>query len=267
MTPEQRYFFDVFGYLHLKGAIEPDDLKAAQEAAERYVRTPPDEMPSGFGIKEPSEGFLLFQFGFAFDRPLEKLAMHPASFPVVCELTQDRPRLMNGTLLVNRVDPGSHLHCAREEDIAWPRTHYLVKDGRIFCDNLVVFPYLTDVNPGDGGLIVLPGSHKAEFDRPLEMFYPDGKITDEIPEGVVNINPKAGDIVIISELLTHGTLPWKPDRDRRTLVLRYKPQNEGGATSIPDVVLERLLPETRELIEFQGFKHVKEIVKTSLAAA
>ena len=128
-------------------------------------------------------------------------------------------------------------------------------------------PAQASVNPGDGGLIVLPGSHKAEFDRPLEMFYPDGKITDEILEGVVNITPKAGDIVIISELLTHGTLPWKPDRDRRTLVLRYKPQNEGGATSIPDVVLERLLPETRELIEFQGFKHVKEIVKTRLAAA
>ena len=55
MTPEQRYFFDVFGYLHLKGAIEPDDLKAAQEAAERYVRTPPDQIPPGFGIQEPSE--------------------------------------------------------------------------------------------------------------------------------------------------------------------------------------------------------------------
>ena len=44
------------------------------------------------------------------------------------------------------------------------------------------------------------------------MFYAEGKITDEIPAGVVNITPKAGDIVIISEALTHGTLTWKPDR-------------------------------------------------------
>ena len=30
---------------------------------------------------------------------------------------------------------------------------------------LVVFFYLTDVEPGDGGLIVLPGSHKSQFTR------------------------------------------------------------------------------------------------------
>lgn len=266
MTPEQRYFFDVFGYLHLKGAIEPDDLKAAQEAAERYVRTPPDQIPPGFGIQEHSEGFLLFQFGFAFDRPLEKLAMHPASWPIVCELTHDRPRLTNGTLLVNRVDIGSHLHCAREEDIAWPRTHYAVKNGEIFCDNLVVFPYLTDVNPGDGGLIVLPGSHKASFQRPPDMFYMDEKITTEIPEGIVNITPKAGDIVIISEALTHGTLTWKPERDRRALVLRYRPQHLGGATAIPEMVQERLLPETRELLAEEGFNTVKGIVSKNRSA-
>ena len=91
------------------------------------------------------------------------------------------------------------------------------------------------------------------------------RITDQIPEGVVNITPQAGDIVIISELLTHGTLTWKPDRDRRTLVLRYGPQHQGGVTSIPDVILEKLLPETRELIEHRGFNHVKKIVEASAA--
>ena len=267
MTPEQRYFFDVFGYLHLEGAIEQEDLTAAQEAAESYVRTPPEQMPPGFGIKETSKGFLLFQYGFAFDRALEKLAMHPASWPIVCELTRDRPRLMNGTLLVNREDPGSHLHCAREEDVAWPRTHYAVKNGQIFCDNLVVFPYLTDVNPGDGGLIVLPGSHKAEFVRPPGMFYADDKITDQMPAGVVNITPGAGDIVVMSEALTHGTLTWKPDRDRRALVLRYRPQHLGGPTDIPEEVQERLLPETRELLAQQDYNSLKEIVKSRSAAA
>jgi ectoine hydroxylase-related dioxygenase (phytanoyl-CoA dioxygenase family) len=176
---------------------------------------------------------------------------------------------MNGTLLVNRSEKGSHLHCAREEDIAWPRTHYTVEDGQIFCDNLVVFPYLTDVNPGDGGLIVLPGSHKAEFVRPPGMFYAEGKITDEIPAGVVNITPKAGDIVIISEALTHGTLTWKPDRDRRALVLRYRPQHLGGATEeyIPEEVQERLLPETQELLAKQDYNTIKRIADKHQATA
>jgi len=37
MTPEQRYFFDTTGYLHLRDVLSEDELKAAQEAAERYI--------------------------------------------------------------------------------------------------------------------------------------------------------------------------------------------------------------------------------------
>ena len=91
------------------------------------------------------------------------------------------------------------------------------------------FFYLTDVHPGDGGLIVLPGSHKANFERPPEMFYPgsykDGTYNNdynsfEVPAGIKNFNPKAGDVVVISELLVHGALSWQAkDRDRRFFVV------------------------------------------------
>jgi len=40
MTPEQRYLFDVTGYLHIEGAVKGDALKAAQEAVDRYIHTP-----------------------------------------------------------------------------------------------------------------------------------------------------------------------------------------------------------------------------------
>ena len=40
MTPEQRYLFDLNGYLHLRNALSDDELSAAREAAERYVTTP-----------------------------------------------------------------------------------------------------------------------------------------------------------------------------------------------------------------------------------
>ena len=33
MTPEQRYFFDLTGYLHLQGVVQGAELKAAQDAA------------------------------------------------------------------------------------------------------------------------------------------------------------------------------------------------------------------------------------------
>ena len=33
-----------------------------------------------------------------------------------------------------------------------------------------IFPYLSDVHEGDGGVLVLPGSHKSEFVRPPELY-------------------------------------------------------------------------------------------------
>ena len=77
----------------------------------------------------------------------------------------------------------------------------------------------------------------------------------------MNITPKAGDILIISELLTHGALPWKPkDRNRCFLVLRYRPQDR-GESRIPEELRGRLAPETQELIAHVDQSHIKEIVK------
>ena len=261
MTPEQRYLFDVTGYLHLENAIQGEELKAAQEAADTYINTPTEELPSGFD----SSGKHLPN-GFAFSRDLEALALHPASWQIIKELTDNKPQLARGTMIADRIGvpeggDALRLHCARE-DYGRDRNCFENRNGRIYCDDFVVFPYLTDVHAGDGGLLIVPGSHKAEFDRP-ERIFNNGTLddVDNIPLGVENITPKAGDILIISELLTHGALPWKPkDRYRCFLVLRYRPQDR-GESRVSSEVRERLAPETLELISHADLSHTKEIVK------
>ena len=259
MTPDQRYFFDLHGYLHLRKALSQEELHAAREAAERYVATPEDDLPEGFG-KDGKRHL----HGFAFDKSLEHLALHPTTWPIVKELTNERPRLTSGTLQVNipdQIDEPLRLHCARD-DYGWDAIRYEVRNGRIFCDHTVVFPYLTDVHPGDGGLLVVPGSHKSMFDRPRHLFQ-NGLIEDgdNLPEGIVNITPKAGDIVIMNELVTHGTLPWTPkDRMRMILVLRYQPQYKGGG-ELPEAIKNRLSSETLELSQRAGYQDVKKIVE------
>jgi hypothetical protein len=92
------------------------------------------------------------------------------------------------------------------------------------------------------------------------MFYNGNVIdTDDLPQGVINLTPRAGDVLIISELLTHGILPWNPsDRIRRILVLRYTPQHKGGGG--PSEVLKACLsPETLELMEAAHYTHTKDI--------
>ena len=125
------------------------------------------------------------------------------------------------------------------------------------------FPILRMSIQGMVGLIVIPGSHKSAFDRPKQLLTLDETDgVDPIDDPVfVNITPQAGDIVVISELLTHGVLRWKPkDRDRRFLVLRYFPQYT-GTHNLPQPVLDRLSPETLELVASEPYGHIKEIVK------
>ena len=178
------------------------------------------------------------------------------------EFTHDRPAFSRGTLLI---DSHQHeplrLHCARE-DFGWQSTRYDTREDRIFCDDFVIFPYFDDVFPGDGGLLVVPGSHKAAFARPPSLF--NGGVTahlEDLPVGVVNVTPQAGDAVVMTEMLAHGTLQWKPkDRLRRTLVLRYRPQFKGQA-AVPEILYDRLSPQTRELMAPAHYTHVKEVVK------
>ena len=56
-----------------------------------------------------------------------------------------------------------------------------------------------------------------------------------------------------------GVLPWKPtDRRRRMLVLRYRPHHRQSGP-IPEAVIQRLAPETRELVESAHYTHKKDI--------
>lgn len=61
-----------------------------------------------------------------------------------------------------------HLHCGRED--GGPNGQYTVSEGRIRSNHFLVFPYFDDVNDGDGGLLVLPGSHKSLFERPEQLY-------------------------------------------------------------------------------------------------
>ena len=256
MTEEQRYLLDLWGYLHIRGAFAGDDLDEARTAAERYVSAKPEELPPGFGIEGKRH-----LHGFAFDKALERLATHRSIWPIIKEMTKGRPRLTSGTLQINNPNEQKdalRLHCAKD-DYGWDAMRWDVRDGRVFCNHVVAFPYLTDVNPGDGGLLVVPGSHKSNFERPGTAFN-GGIIEDpeELPDGVVNVTPKAGDIVIMSEGVTHGALPWTPqDRMRMYLVLRYHPQYVGS--DFPDEIIGRLSPETLELVSGAPHKTVKRI--------
>ena len=81
---------------------------------------------------------------FSIEPALEALAFHPEVFPIVCELTDEQPKLRDGVLIYDdhrlNTPRGGTLHAAGEGDRRSAR--FEVSDGHVYCDNFVVFFYL-----------------------------------------------------------------------------------------------------------------------------
>lgn len=269
MTPEQRYQFDTLGYLHLKNVLTKEELRRAQDATDRYINMPPEKLPVGFCFRN-FEHHKHYLRAFAFDRALEHLTMHPSVWQIIKEFTGNKPCLARANLICDTHEHEPlHIHNGPGQTMVLgvngngansPRG--FGAPGSLHCDHFNIFWYFTDVHPGDGGLLLAPGSHKSEFEFPFERVY---QSVEDLPHGIVNIASSAGDAVIISEQVFHGSLKWKPvDRDRRVLVARYALQYQLSRQqdmNMEQTVLDRLTSETRELLETSWHSHEKEISK------
>ena len=59
MTPEQRYFFDLTGYLHLEQVVQGDELEQAQQAAREKAAEAASSASFGSRILAPTGSWLL----------------------------------------------------------------------------------------------------------------------------------------------------------------------------------------------------------------
>jgi ectoine hydroxylase-related dioxygenase (phytanoyl-CoA dioxygenase family) len=104
------------------------------------------------------------------------------------------------------------------------------------------------VNRGDGGLCLIPGSHKGNYACPQPV-----RKWEQHQDIVRQITCRAGDVVIFTEAVTHGTQPWTADHDRRSVLFRMSPGNLAYATGYlptwPESMLNELTPEQRAVLE------------------
>lgn len=92
-------------------------------------------------------------------------------------------------------------------------------DGEFYNGLIVVAFELFDTTPNEGGFCCIPGSHKANLPLPpgwSEKGGDAGGLLKGIPA-------KAGDAIIFTETLVHGTLPWRVDAKRQTAFYKFSP--------------------------------------------
>ena len=225
MSEEERYFFDLTGYLIVKNALSEDEVAQCNSAIDHFDHKiiPREEGNEGLSkgsktLKGTGRLELHGMLGWPapYREPFRKLLVHPVIVSRLNEISGLGFRLDHGPLLISGEigSEGHRLHGAGEPFA--PHIWYRQQNGKISCSGVTVTWQLADVNEGDGGFAIVPGSHKASEPTPK------GVSTLDDDMGVVQQpSMQAGDVLLFAETATHGTLPWKAQHRRRSVLYKY----------------------------------------------
>lgn len=213
VNDRDRYLFDLQGFLVVEAALSPGQIATLNTVLDQVV----EHQPNSSDVS--AQSCLRFDHLLSWGQPYLDLIDLPTVTPYLTALLGSRFRLDHTYVHLIRygLGPiGAELHGGGTPFD--PCQYYLFRQGQL-CNGLVaVAYYLTDVLPGEGGFGCIPGSHKSNL--PL----PDCWRDLTTPAACVQeIAAPAGTALIFTEALTHGTLLWQGDRDRRTLFYKYSP--------------------------------------------
>ena len=112
---------------------------------------------------------------------------------------------------------------------------------------------LTDISTGDGGTMIIPGSHKSNFSHPHFDQYrmnSEGASVEGI-EGAVEMHMEKGDAIVFVDGLSHGSAKRTNPGERRVIIYRYGPSwgNFRHGYQPSQELLARLTPERRKIVQ------------------
>ena len=127
--------------------------------------------------------------------------------------------------------------------------------GKWMVGQINILMALNDIGPGDGATVVIPGSHKCHEIHPLlaagnHVAYRDEVAASEAM-GAIEVHLKAGQAIMFTDAITHGSSPRVNPGQRRIMVYRYSPSSLMPRFNyIPsDELLGRLTPAQRAMIQ------------------
>lgn len=263
LTDLDIYLFDLRGYLVLENALSADEVAALNGCVDEmlplnpgdwygYVHAPGKKVEQGLDVQQ------IYEAG----EPFERLIDHPSwldkvKYFVGGEGTFDYHHgpLFIDENFVNLRGPGGAipLHSGAHEGVK--RTQFRYNVGRFMCGQINILIALTDIGPGDGATMVIPGSHKSNFPHPDIAKYRDqgGVASLDNLVGAVEVYMKAGDAILFVDALSHGSAYRTNPDVRRIIVYRYGPSwgNFRLGYQPSDELLARLTTERRKIVQPQ----------------
>lgn len=264
VSEREKYFFDLNGFLLLKGALSSEEVAEIHAAIDRLLPIEPGEW-KGYvhGHNYGDDDGLNLQQIYEGGEPFERLIDHPAWIEKVKYFVggADTFDYNHGPLFIdecfaNMRGPGEAigLHSGGHEGTK--RTQFRFYNGAFHCGQINILMALTDIGDGDGATMVIPASHKAHFPHPDHAKYQmrgEEPSVDKV-EGAVEIQMDAGDALLFVDALSHGSAERVNPGDRRIIVFRYGPSwgSFRHGYQVSQALIDRLTPERRQIVRPQA---------------
>lgn len=242
MNAKDKFLFDLNGYIIIRDVFTKEEISKAnlaidhnlEKSCERTGSLRNTSTLSGYS-GDGNNGRIDLGGMLQWEAPhrdvFRRVLTHPKLIPYFTTLIGKGYRLDHLPLCIiqHAGSEGFDLHGGRitndgtelghfESDLAYSCTNGTIYNPLIACS-----VQLVDHDAGDGGFVVLPGSHKANFPPPKDIM--TGKFTDfDLVQQPVT---KAGDVVIFSESTIHGASSWtRSDKQRRIALYRFSPSTK-----------------------------------------
>jgi ectoine hydroxylase-related dioxygenase (phytanoyl-CoA dioxygenase family) len=244
VNDDERYLFDLMGYLVVEDVLTAAELRELNELIDRkdvWARYEREQSAN------PTRAFN-YHVGplHTWEEPFRRLIGQPKIVPYLGEMIGPGYRYDHGYAIFMK--QGGEQHRLHGGGTPYePEECYHWRNGRMYNGLVVVSYALGDVGPGDGGFAAVPGSHKANLPCPerIKEFERTGPWLIQVPQ-------PAGSAIIFTEALTHGTWTWMAERERRSLLYKYSPGHQSwsrtypSAADVPDAAWEE---HTRRMLE------------------
>ncbi|MCY4542571.1 MAG: phytanoyl-CoA dioxygenase family protein [Rhodobacteraceae bacterium] len=256
------YLFDLNGFVVLRGALSEAEVQACNHAIDGLQSLKDGEWHGhvhGHVFTGAHEGLNLqqvYEAGEAF----EVLIDHPSWIDKVIHFigsdtgnfdSHHGPCFIDENFVSIR-GPGEAigLHSGGQDRVT--RCQFRYHDGKFHCGQINILVALTDIGPGDGATMVIPGSHKSNVMHPQFDAASMAAVATSVDgvEGAIEVHMCAGDALLFVDAIMHGSAKRTNPGQRRISVYRYGPSwgffrhNYRPSKAL----LERLTPRQRQIV-------------------
>ena len=237
-TQEQKYLFDMRGWLLVPGVLKGDELEEMQEFCHR-LRHEPESIPEH--QRSPLGG------------PMEKLSDHPnvvgflnefLAHPALSSPECYGFRMESCNLFYRTVGDGNFGPHNGNGMLRFPGDSHLYRciPGRAYSGLTRIVWELNPVKYRQGGTLVVTGSHKAVYTAPDTIQTPDSPIWD-------TYQCPAGSLLFFTEALTHSTHRWTNEENHRLAIFScYNTVNSKWHDWNPHPELLAAMPAKRQTL-------------------